>query len=218
MLAPNRLGRVNDDVLERLRYPKGHDVQAIFGTILGTVVGAVLGFCASYLILLLQRRRQRQIAKMQIANNLRHWMNRVTWQIYEIRNWDASDGHGGAKYSELPDFRFEKSLEQVALLERETATEIFKLIHEKDDANTAVAGICAYHDEEEALDVFRGRAAKLWLEALAIYDTVSQSVGWLEQAFSDKEKAVMRCEVDRLQKREQSQVAFNQSLLAKDRG
>ena len=198
-----------------IRFLSSH--EGVVGTILGTVVGAVLGFCGSYLILWLQRRRQRKIAKMQIANNLRHWMNCTAWQIYEIRNWDASGGQGGTTYSELPDFRFEKSLEPVALLERETAAKIFKLIHEKDDANTAVAGISAYHDEGEALDVFRGRSAKLWLEALTIYDTVSQSVGWLEQAFSDKEKAVMRCEVDRLQKLEQTQAAFNHSLFAEDK-
>jgi hypothetical protein len=134
--------------------------------------------------------------------------------MYEIRNWVSSDGQGGATYSELPKFRFEKSLEQVALLEHETAIKIFKLIHEKDNANAEVEATREYQDEDEALDIFRGRSAKLWLAALAIYDGVSRLVGWSEQAFRDEEKAMMRCEVERLQKLEKAQAEFNKNFLA----
>jgi hypothetical protein len=182
--------------------------------VVGTILGTILGFCGSYLIVWLQRRQQRHIARMQIATNLRHWMKRIVWQMYEIRNWVSSDGQGGATYSELPKFRFEKSLEQVALLEHETAIKIFKLIHEKDNANAEVEATREYQDEDEALDIFRGRSAKLWLAALAIYDGVSRLVGWSEQAFRDEEKAMMRCEVERLQKLEKAQAEFNKNFLA----
>ena len=172
----------------------------------GAGIGAALGFFGSYLIWWLERRRQRQIARMQIAINLRHWMTKTANQMYDIQNFEESDGAGGATYSKLANFRFEKSLEIVALVEHEMATKLFKLIRKKDDANAEVSSLVDNVGGEEALDALRGRAAQIWLRALGIFDRISAQVAWSDHAFSDKDKAMMKKEVDRFQKLEQDSV------------
>jgi hypothetical protein len=70
-----------------------------------------------------------------------------------------------------------------------------------------------YQDHDEALDVFLGRAANLFLTAVAIYDDISRQVGWDERAFSQA-KETMQAEVDRLSEIEAKRAAFNQKFFA----
>ena len=161
-------------------------------------VGVVLGFAGNYLIIRLQRLHDQRTARMEVATNLRHWMKRVLWSVQNTRTWIGSDGQGGTLHTEIPDFRFEGALEQVSLLDRPTATKIFELIHKKDDANAEIEATAEYQDYDDAIDVFRGRSGKLFLDALAIYDDVSDRFAWRQQVFSEENREMMRGEVDRL--------------------
>src|SRR5580704_8278493 len=112
---------------------------ALVSAALGAVLGALLGFFGSLWIWWADRRRQRQIARKRIATNLRRWLRTVLGQMYDVRNFDSSDGHAGSEHGRIPDFLFEDSLEQVASVDYRTADKIFGLIHEKDDANDEIA-------------------------------------------------------------------------------
>jgi hypothetical protein len=182
-------------------------------TLFCTVLGAIIGFGASCFIQWRQNLAQRKIARMQVATNLRHWMTRVLWAIYETRNWDSTEGQGGTRFGEIPKFRFEKALTQVSLLEPETAKTIFGLIHRKDDANTAIKGTAEYEGDEDAHDLCRGRAGGLWLEALAIYDGMAQQLGWTEKVFSDSDKTMMRSEVESLEAHEKERASSDPMFL-----
>jgi hypothetical protein len=151
---------------------------------------------------------------MQVVINLRRWLQRTLYRMSDVQTWVGSDGAGGAPHATLPNFRFEKSLEQVALLEHQMAEEIFELIHEKDNANTAVEAENEYGDDEDAVDLWRGRCGQVWLEALGIYDRVSDQIDWSERAFSDETKTMMQEEVDRYQKLEQERVKSNAELFS----
>ena len=85
--------------------------------ILGTLLGAITGFAGAYLIQLLQRRRQQNIARIQVVTILRHWIKRVSGRMSATRTHVESDGRGGTAYNAIPEFRFEGSLEQVSLLD-----------------------------------------------------------------------------------------------------
>jgi hypothetical protein len=171
------------------------------------VVGAVLAFASNRVLQGMQRRNQRRLAMMQVATNLRHWMNRVRMRVEHTINWDSSEGHGGIAYTEIPEFRFESSLEQVALLDRKTAKRVFDLIHRKDDVNSGIEATSEYQSEDDAIDAFRGGAAALCLDALEIYQDISKRIGWKERVFSDYSKTTMQGEVARLRSLEQDQGA-----------
>jgi|JRHI01.1.fsa_nt_gi hypothetical protein len=188
-----------------------HD--AIAAALLGTILGAVLSFALSYFTDLLQRKRRQRVVSMRIATDLRQWMNRLWSRISDTRTSIASDGAGGTPYTEVPDLRFEGDLNQIPLLDSGTAKRIFELIHKKDAVNAEAEGTLEYQDHDEALDVFLGRAANLFLTAVAIYDDISRQVGWDERPFSQA-KETMQAEVDRLSEIEAKRAAFNQKFFA----
>jgi hypothetical protein len=161
------------------------------------VVGAVLGCFGSYWIWWLERRRQRRMARMQTVINLRRWMKRSLDQILDMQTHESSGGAGGAVHLRIPNFRFEKSLEIIALLEPGMAEKIFGLIDDKDNANAEVQADTEERHEDTALDTFRGRSAQAWLTAWGIYRKVSGQIGWSDQTFSDKDKGTMQEESDR---------------------
>jgi hypothetical protein len=176
------------------------------------LVGATVGFAGNSLLQAIQRRRQRRIASMQVAINLRHWMNRVLERVYQTRNWESSDGQGGNAYIDMPELRFESALEQVALLDRKMAMRIFDLIHRKDDTNSATEAVGEYQSDDDAIDAFRGGAAALWLEALDIYGDISRRIGWEKHVFSEDDRAMMRGEVERLRISKESDTTSAQEM------
>jgi hypothetical protein len=165
--------------------------------LISAAFGAALGVFLSYW---LERHRQRQVARAQIAIHLRRWMEGVLSQIYDIQTWVGSNGLGGNLYSKLPKFGFEKSLDQVALLEYAMAMRVFKLILKKDDANTEALAAKEYEDDEVAVDMYRNRAAQLWFRALRIYDRIATQLKWSDRAFSDEKRTMVQEEIDRFQK------------------
>jgi len=66
-----------------------HD--GVFGTLAGTVLGAVLGFGSSWFMQWRQGSKERHIAKMQIASNLRHWANCILSEVCDTRTWIGSN-------------------------------------------------------------------------------------------------------------------------------
>jgi hypothetical protein len=176
----------------------------VIDNLLSAILGAGLAFFGSFWIWHLERLRQRRIAKMQIAINVRHWMTRTLYQMRDLQTFVGSEGAGGNLSLQLPDFRFERSLEQVALVEDQMAVKIFKLIREKDNSNAEVESAIEYADQEDAIDKFRGLSGRVWVRALGIYDAVSEQVGWSDRAFSDEDKAMMQSEVDSYEQREQA--------------
>ncbi len=174
--------------------------QQAFWAILGTILGALIVSTVNYLTHLRQRRQQRQMARMRVATDLRHWMNGVVERLSQARIWMESGGHDGTAHCGSPSFRFERSLEQVSLLDHETATKVFSLLHEKNGANADIKGATAYLDEDEILDEFRGSSARLCLDVLQIYNRIAERLKWSGKALSDSIVAMLKDKVDRLRK------------------
>jgi hypothetical protein len=185
--------------------------------LISAAFGAVLGFFGSLGVWWIDRLRQRRMARMQVVINLRRWMEESLSQINDILTYEGSGGAGGTIHSKVPNFRFENSLEVIALLEKSMAKKIFELIHEKDNANAEVESDIEYQDEDVALNTFRGRSAQVWLAALEIYDEISARIRWSERAFSDENKATMQEEDARLQKLERDRAEFNTKMFKLDR-
>jgi hypothetical protein len=176
-------------------------------------LGAMLGFFGSFSIWWLERLRQRRIARMQVAINLRRWLQRALYRMSDVQTWVESGGTGGTLHTTLQNFRFERSLEQVALLDHRTAARLFKLIRKKDGANSEIEAEIEYGDDDVAVDLWRGRCARVWLRALELYEHISARIGWRERAFSDENKAMMQEEVDRLAEFERERARSQANLL-----
>lgn len=127
-------------------------------------------------------------------------------------NVDRVQRHGGTRHADIRDFRFENSLTQVSILERDLANRLFKLIHEKDDANGKIAATVEYEEEEDALDEFCGRAGKLYGDAILIYNDIAGDLRWPRDAFSERANNLMRSEYERLCAHEGQRAAFNDDL------
>jgi hypothetical protein len=175
-------------------------------------LGAVLGFFGSLGLWWLDSRRQQQIVRMRVALNLRRWINEVLSQMYDVQNYDSSGGHAGTQHGTIPDFLFEESLEHVATVDYRTANKIFGLIHKKDDAKAEIKNEIEFGDDDDAFNMWRGRSALLWLDAVKIYDRISVKIGWSEQIVSEKNRAMMQGEIDDFQKRKQEQAKSQSDL------
>jgi hypothetical protein len=158
--------------------------------------GAAIGFLGSFALWWLDRERQRHIARMLLATDLRQWIDRALTQMYEMKNYESTEGNIGTLYRELPDFRFEGSLERVAKADHIAAMRIFKLIRQKNNANDEISVENDVVGGEEAFNLWRGRCAQIWLRALVLYESFSDQLGWSERIISDKNKAMMQKEFD----------------------
>ena len=138
---------------------------------------------------------------MQVVSNLRRWMREMAWRFDQTKLSVDSDGHGGSPYTEIPDFHFETSLEQISILTHTTATKLFNLIHAKDAANIEVKWRIEFAvsdiDGDEVIDFFRDRSATLYLDAAALYNRMSQQVGWSTEPYFDRYKVMMKEEIRR---------------------
>src|SRR6266498_4016019 len=190
--------------------------QQGFWTIAGTIVGAILGFGANLFIQWRQHSRQRQIARMQIASNLRHWMSAAASAVGDTAKWLGSDGLGGREHIRLPKFRFEQSLDQVSLLDRQIALDIFNLIHAKDDANDEINLADQYDGHDDALHLFCGRSAELYLLTMPIYKKLARQVGWREATPSEDEREMMESHRDSLRQRAKAWASASVEIFAED--
>jgi len=153
--------------------------QGILGTLFGTALGAILTFCTTNFNQWWQIRKQRRIATMQVVSNLRRWMREMAWRFDQTKLSVDSGGHAGSPHTEIPDFHFETSLEQISILRHTTATKLFNLIHEKDNANIEVKwriefGVSDF-EADEVLDFFRGQSAALYLDAQRNYTIICRN-------------------------------------------
>ena len=175
--------------------------------------GAVLGASFSVGLWWLDRIRQRKIARISLATDLRHWVNRTLSQMYDMRNYDSSDGNLGTLYSELSEFRFEKSLDRVASIDYPTAMKILRLVRQKDDANDAIAFQADVGDQEDGMNFWRGHAAECGLKALKLYNRLATQLGWSEKIVTDESKKLIQDEVDEFRKREKERKKTNAEFL-----
>ena len=187
-------------------------VQQAFWAILGTTLGALIVSTVNYLIHLRQRRQQRQMARMRVATDLRHWMNGVVERLTQTRILIESGGHDGTAHYGIPSFRFERSLEQVSLLDHETATRVFSLLHERNGLNADIKGAWAYLDEDDILDRVRGLSAQLCLDVLQIYDRIAKRLKWSGKVFLDSTVAMLKDEVSRLRELHNDQAECNKQF------
>jgi hypothetical protein len=169
---------------------------------LSAAFGAAVGFLGSYWLWWLDRRRRRDISRMVVATNLRHWIERSLSQMYDMKNWESSDGNMGANYGTISEFPFENSLEQVASADHRMALKIFRLIRQKNDANEEILHESDVVGGEEAHEMWRGRCAQVWLRALKLYEEISKQIGWSERIVTDKNRAMMQQEFDNFQNRD----------------
>jgi hypothetical protein len=184
--------------------------QGIVGTLFGTVLGAILTFCVTSFNQWRQSRKQRTIATMQLVSNLRCWMREMTWRIDQTKLAVDSEGHDGTAYSELPNFHFETSLEQISFLKHTTAIRLLQLIHEKDATNINFKwSMWCEHDVDDGSDLFHSQSAKLFLDAAALCNRMSRQVGWSDEVFFDGYKAMMKDEIERREKINKSPVAVS---------
>jgi hypothetical protein len=191
----------------------GEAAIALVSAALGAVLGALLGFFGSLWIWRADHHRQRQIARKRIATNLRRWIRTVLNQIYDIRNFDSSDGHAGREHAQIPSFLFEESLEQVASVDYRTADKLFGLIHEKDDANDEIDAEIEFGFHDEPVETWRGRSAQLWLKAMCIYDDIATQVGWSDPIASGPAKTLMQEEVRDFDERKRARAESQAELL-----
>jgi hypothetical protein len=160
--------------------------QGILGTLLGTVLGAILSFCITSYNQWQQSRKQRRIATMQVVSNLRCWMREMAWRIDQENLWVSSNGMDGTTYNDLPKFPFETSPEPISFLKPATAIRLLGLIHEKDAINIHVQW--SLWAEE---DIDDGQHAKLFLNVAALCKRMSLQVGWPDEVYFDRYKAMM---------------------------
>jgi hypothetical protein len=163
--------------------------------------GAAIGFFGSFWLWWLDRRQQRHIARMLVATDLRLWIDRTLTQMYDMQNYESSDGNVGTRYIRLSDFPFEESLERVAKADHATALKIFKLIRQKNGANDEIFHENDVEGGEEAFDLWRVRCAQLWLKALKLYDRLSKQLEWSEKIASDQNRKMMKGEIDDINER-----------------
>jgi len=183
------------------------------GPLSGVVVGAILSFCITGYYQWQKNRTERKIARMQVASNLRRWMREMAWRFEQTKLVDDSDSHAGTLHTEIPDFHFETSLAHVSALETKTAIKLLNLIHTKDTANIEVKWSAELADDnDETINLFRGRAANFFLTTAKMYKDISQQIGWSEDMAIDHYDAMimmMRREVERVEKIEADRAAFN---------
>jgi hypothetical protein len=169
--------------------------QGVLGTLSGTVLGAMLTFGITFLNQWQQSRKQRRIATMHVASNLRCWMREMSWRMEQTKLSVVSEGNAGTPYGEIPGFQFETSLATISLLPRTTAIKLFGLIHEKDATNISINWCIELEDADDAIDLFRSRSAKLFLDAAALCNRMSRQVGWPDEEVFDRYVTMMRSEI-----------------------
>jgi hypothetical protein len=174
-------------------------IPAPVWALVGTVLGAAIGFGGNYFIQWRQRSRQQDVSRIQVANHLRHWLQLVLWQTRDTETWLGSDGHGGQLHRNIPAFRFEDDPQHVAQLDLKTALKVFDLVHKKDVANAIIEEAGEYLDDEDAIEEYRGRSAKLFLDALVIYDALAKRLGWIDIPFSAEARDEMALALQRFE-------------------
>jgi hypothetical protein len=185
------------------------------GPFFGAVVGAICTLCVTSFNQWHHRTQQRRIVTMQIASNLRRWMHAMAWNFDQTKLSVDSDGHDGTLLAEIPDFAFETSLEQIAILRNPIAVTLFDLIHAKDKANTRIKWCGELLDVEDIIGEFRSQSATLFLDVGALYRCLSRQVGWSPDADFDHQYTVMmKSEVERFAKIKTDRAASNQAFFA----
>jgi hypothetical protein len=168
---------------------------------LSAFFGAVLGFFGSVSLWWVDRRRQRVVARMIVATDLRQWVDRASAEMADMRNWGNSDGAIGATHGQLPEFPFEKSLERVGTVDYGLALKIFELIRQKDSANVEISFERDIGDGEDAHLMWRAHCALVWFETLTLYEEFAARLKWSERIVSDATREMMREEERALAKR-----------------
>jgi len=88
-------------------------------------------------------------------------------------------------------------MDRVSELKPEDAFAFFELIHGRDALHDVVAFVADMASPDDALDLIRGRAAEMYLDAMPIHARLTKQVGWKTDAFPPRQVAMMREEVQR---------------------
>jgi hypothetical protein len=108
-----------------------------------------------------------------------------------------SGGQGGVSHSRIRHFPFEETLDTVSLLEHQTATAIFDLIHRKNSANAEIRSVAEFEGGEEALERYCRLSAEICLVALPIYTAMAKRLRWSEEILSKRNIEVLNKESER---------------------
>ena len=201
--------------------------QQGFWAVIGTITGAIVVSATNLGIQWWQRRQQRQIATMRVAIELRHWLNDVVTRMFDRRNCVESDGNVGTEYREMPNFRFEDSLDNALVLNRRIATDILDLIHQKDSNNSIIYEVIeVIGDDDESREVFMSSSAQTATVGLEIFRKITKRLKWSDTGISEHAEDMLQREIEaqriRQEKREKANQAFRQKLFgnpgAQDQG
>lgn len=170
---------------------------------MGAIAGSIVTHLGQRHLSKARRIEEQKLAAMQVASSLRQWMSLGEWMVSEMDAWQGSDGAGGKAHFEIPEFPFEKSLDHVSRLDHKTAIAVLELIHNKNEARSA--------DEDEVVDITRGRLAQTYLEAEPLYKDLAKKVGW-KKSVSANQVVRMRNEVERLERIERDRAESTASM------
>jgi hypothetical protein len=171
--------------------------QQGFWAVIGTITGAIVASATNLGIQWWQRRQQREMAAMRVAIELRHWLNSVVDSIYSAKNFVSSGGQVGEEHATILPFRFEDSLDNVLFLQRNIATDILDLIHEKDYKNANIRDIIEWiADEDRVREEFLVSSAKLAIVGVTIYRKLNRSLKWADTGLTEHAEKMLQGEIE----------------------
>jgi hypothetical protein len=161
------------------------EILSDFDWLWGLIFGALL----SYVVEERRRRREKReaqvVAGMQVATQLRLWMEKVSSIVFDIANHDSSGGEIGKVHTVLPTPPFAESLDQVAKLPAERAEALFELVHSTNSINDQVWSMIDIVGGEEGVEKMYGLAGDIYIQTMPLYAKLANEAGWNAHPFVD---------------------------------
>lgn len=162
----------------------------IISAIAGAVAGGFIAWFLEWSHFKRNRDEQQQIAAMQIASQLRHWLVETLNVFVEESNSEPSPSYNPERDAfplpaHIPDFPFENSLAIISLLQKNDAQKLFNSIAERRGIEIDTVNISNLLSREEAAASFEAKLAKIYVDCASIYSNLARQIGWDEVAVTE---------------------------------
>ena len=191
-------------------------MDSVWINIGSTLAGVSVGYGLKVFQDFLKSKKEKQANALLIASGLRQWMELCRTWVSDTANAIDSDGQIGRSHRSLPDFPFQDDLERITKLDKELAHKVFRLLHQKFDADDKIAATAEYGDHESASSETVYLIAKGYLDADPIYKELSKRAKWPFEASSPRTREWMQAKVDRHLEIQEQRAASLRKLLGKD--